>query len=88
MMVVTYVEVVGTEEGTWMWGMKGMHAEESAVEYTPRRRQSDWVWEKFSSYLNDAGGMAVYSYHENLTSPLESKVVKMMVVPTSQQTPF
>lgn len=39
--VVIYVETVGTEEGTWMRGMKGRHAEESAVEYTPRRRQSD-----------------------------------------------
>jgi hypothetical protein len=33
-----------------MRGMKEMHAEESDVEYNPRKKPSDWVLEKFSSY--------------------------------------
>jgi hypothetical protein len=41
MKVVIYVEIVDTEGGTLMRGKKGMHAEESAVEYTPGRRQSE-----------------------------------------------
>jgi hypothetical protein len=42
MKVVIYVEIAGTEGGTLMMrSKKGKHAEESAVEYSPGRRQSD-----------------------------------------------
>lgn len=72
-----------------MTGMKEMHAAESDVEYTPRKRPNDWVLEKFSSCWNDVVEMAVYSYYESLMSPRESMgVTRRKVVPILEQIPF